>query len=55
MKRDNLYKQIIDADSGNHKLFNKLIALLRKSYTNHDGELVADDETGLATPLTYPS
>ncbi len=55
MKRDNLYKQIMDADSGNQKLFHKLIARLRKSYTNHDGELVADGETGLATPLTYPS
>ncbi len=47
MKRDNLYKQIMDADSDNQKLFNKLIALLRKAYTNHNGELVADDETGL--------
>ncbi len=55
MKRDNMYKQIMDADSGNQKLFNKLIGLLKKSCTNHDGELVADDETGLATPLTYPS
>ncbi len=55
MKRDNFYKQIMDADSGNQKLFHKLIARQRKSYTNHDGELVADGETGLATPLTYPS
>ncbi len=45
----------MDADSGKQKLFHKLIAQLKKSYTNQDGELVADDETGLATPLTYPN
>ncbi len=51
MKRDNPYKPIIDADSGNQKLFHKLIARLRNSYTNHGDELVTDGKTGLATPL----
>ncbi len=51
MKKDNLYKQIIDADNGNQKLFHKLIGRL----LHHDGELVANGETGLTTQLINPS